>query len=80
MPSYCIIETDEGWSVVEHPAAGTAEEVACRLGGVVIDPGPYDSYDDACDALEALQGELDESDGSDVPGAQPPEGRFEMPG
>jgi hypothetical protein len=80
MTSYCIIETDAGWGVFEHPVAGTAEQAARELGGVVIDPGPYDSYEDACDALEALQGELDESDVSDVPGSRPPEGRFEIPG
>lgn len=80
MPMYCIIETDDGWTVVEHPQHGTAEEAARRYGGVVIDPGPFDSYEDACDALEALKGELDENDVSDVPGTQPPEGRFETPG
>jgi hypothetical protein len=80
MATYCIVETDQGWQVIEHPASGTAEEAARRLGAVVIDPGPYDSYEDACDALEALQGELDESDVSDVPAARPPEGRYELPG
>lgn len=77
MPMYCIIETDDGWTVAEHPQDGTAEEAAHRLGGTVIDPGPYDSYEDACDALEALQGELDESEPSDVPGTQSLEGRYE---
>jgi hypothetical protein len=77
MTMYCIIETEDGWTVAEHPQAGTAEEAAHRLGGTVIDPGPYDSYEDAIEALEALQGELDESDGSDVPGTQALEGRYE---
>jgi hypothetical protein len=79
MPMFCIIETEDGLTVVEHPPAGTAQEAALSLGGTVIDPGPYDSYEDACDALEALQGELDEDDGtgSDVPGTQAMEGRYE---
>jgi hypothetical protein len=59
MAMYCIIETEDGWTIAEHPPAGTAEEAAHRLGGTVIDPGPYDSYEDACEALEALQEELD---------------------
>lgn len=79
MPMYCIIETENGWTVVEHPPQGTAEEAALRVGGTVIDPGPYESYEDACDALEALQGELDEGEAgaSDVPGSQALDGRYE---
>lgn len=77
MTMYCIIETEDGWTIAEHPKAGTAEEAAHLLGGTVIDPGPYDSYEDACDALEALQAELDSPDASDVPGSQALEGRYE---
>lgn len=77
MAAYCIIETDDGWTVVEHPENMTAEETAHRRGGVVIDPGPYESYEDACDALVGLQEELDEEDPGDVPGTQAMEGRYE---
>lgn len=77
MPMYCIIETEDGWTIAEHPQAGTAEAAAHQLGGTVIDPGPYDSYEDACEALEALQDELNASDSSDVPGTQALEGRYE---
>lgn len=55
----------------------TAEETAHRQGGVVIDPGPFESYEAACNALEALQIELEEDDSSDVPGTQALEGRYE---
>lgn len=78
MALYCIIETDDGWTIVEHPPDATAEEAAHRHGGVVIDPGPYDSYADASDALEALQMELDDEESSDVPGTQALEGRYEL--
>lgn len=78
MPQYCIIETEDGWTIVEHESGTTAEETAHRTGGTVIDPGPYDSYEDACDALEALQGELQEDDASDVPGSGVTEGRYEF--
>lgn len=78
MPQYCILEFEDGWKVVEHPEGMTAEKTAHQKGGTVIDPGPYESYEDACDAMEALQGELQEDDeSSDVPGSQALEGRYE---
>lgn len=78
MPQYCIIEIEDGWKVVEHPEGTTAEKTAHLEGGIVIDPGPYESYEDALEAVEALQGELQEGDDtSDVPGTQALEGRYE---
>jgi len=78
MPQYCILEIDDGWTIVEHGDSETAAEAAHRHGGVVIDPGPFDNYADASDALEALQMELnDEDDSSDLPGTQALEGRYE---
>jgi hypothetical protein len=73
---YCIIETEDGWTIAEMPANRSAEEVAGQLGAAVIDPGPYDSYEDANDALESLQEELAENGGtSDVPGNRAIESR-----
>lgn len=77
MAAYCIIETDDGWTIVEHPAEITAEEAAHRQGGIVVDPGPFDSYEDACDALTGLQEELDDDESADVPGTQALESRYE---
>ncbi len=77
MPLYCIIETDDGYTVVEHPEGETAEQTALRTGGVVVDPGPYESYEEACEALDALQAELDDEDPSDLPSTQAWEGRYE---
>ncbi len=59
MLSYEIIEMDEGLAVAEIPAGATAEEVALARGGIMIDPGPYTSFDEAYDALLALQAEED---------------------
>lgn len=73
---YCIIETDDGWTIAEIPTERTAEDVAGQFGGSVIDPGPYDSYEDASDAIVSLQEELAENGGtSDVPGTRAIESR-----
>ncbi len=77
MPLYCIIETADGWTIAEHPSGMTAEQAAQQQAGVVVDPGPFDSYEDACEALESLQGELQDDDISDVPGSSVTEGRYE---
>ena len=75
---YCIIETEDGWTIAELPINRTAEEVAAEFGAAVIDPGPYDSYEEASDALVSLQGELAEEGGtSDVPGTRAIESREE---
>jgi hypothetical protein len=77
MPAYCIIETESGWTIAECGDGTTAAEAAERAGGVVLDPGPYDTYDEAYDALISLQEDLLEDDASDAPGGQALEGRFE---
>jgi hypothetical protein len=60
MRQYAIIETDEGMTVTEVRPELPAEDVAAQHGGVVIDAGPFDSYQDAYDALLALDDEDDE--------------------
>jgi hypothetical protein len=57
---YEIIETDEGLTIVELEPGGLAEEVAERHGGVVVDTGPFNTYDEAYDVILALQDEEDE--------------------
>ena len=76
MAAYCIIETEDGWNIVEHPDNLTAEETAHRHGGVVVDPGPFATYEDAQEAITALQLEMDD-EVSDAAGEQPLEGRSE---
>ena len=61
MVNFATIEIDDGLTVVELRAGEQPEEAAIREGGVLVDPGPYESYEDACDALSKLEGE-DEAD------------------
>jgi len=35
---------------------------ALKYGGVVVDPGPYQSYDEACDAMMGLKFEEEDDD------------------
>ena len=72
---YFIIETEDGWTIAEIQTNRSAEEVAAELGAAVIDPGPYDSYEEASDALVSLQDELGEDDTSDLPGTSAIESR-----
>ena len=57
---YEIIETDEGLAVAEMHSGVGPNEVAAAHGGVLIDPGPYTTFEDAYDAMLALQAEEDE--------------------
>ena len=62
MMLYEIIETDEGMTVAEMTPGASAEETATRRRGVVVDPGPYRSFDDAYDAMLALKDKDDDED------------------
>ncbi len=55
MTSYSIIEIDDGFEIIEVLAGQSAEDAAIAAGGVLVDPGPYDHYDDAIDALSQLE-------------------------
>jgi hypothetical protein len=59
---YQIIETDEGLAVAESQPGVTPDEVAAARGGILIDPGPYRTFDDAYDAMQALQEEEEEEE------------------
>ncbi len=60
--NYAIIETDAGLSVTEFRGNETPEVQAERKGGLLVDPGPYKTFDDAYDAMIALKEEEDEED------------------
>jgi len=62
MPQFAIIEVDDGLEVAEFEAGAPPDEVAAKQGGVLIDPGPYRSYEDAYDALLALSSEAEEEE------------------
>lgn len=57
MSHFAIIEVEEGLQVAEMSDPDTAEEAASVAGGIVIDPGPYDSYEEAYDAMLAIEEE-----------------------
>jgi hypothetical protein len=60
MPQYAIIEVEDGLTIVEIPQDQTVESVAASAGGVLIDSGPYSSFQEASDALANLQLEGEE--------------------
>ena len=74
---YFIVETDDGWTIAELPTDRSAADVAAESGVAVIDPGPYDSYEEASDALISLQDELAEGDSGDLPRDEPIESQEE---
>lgn len=55
MPSYLILETEDGLTVVEAMEGETVEETALRHGGTVdADAQFYPTYEEACNALAAI--------------------------
>jgi hypothetical protein len=62
MATFAIVEVNDGLTVAELDSRSTAEDAAARQGGVVVDPGPYKSYDEAYDAILALQEEDEEEE------------------
>jgi hypothetical protein len=79
--AYCIIETDNGLTIVELIPGRSPEEAAEVGGGSLIDPGPYAAYEEAEDALSTMQAEMadDDASTSDVPGTRALEGREGQP-
>ena len=55
MPSFAIIELDDGFEVLEVLSGQSPEDGAAAEGGQLVDPGPYDSDEQANDALDALE-------------------------
>jgi hypothetical protein len=62
MLRYELIETNDGLTVIEIPTGATAEEAARQQAGLVVDPGPFASYEDAYEALMALKLDEDEEE------------------
>lgn len=77
MTLYCIVETEDGHTIAQRREKESAVAAAERLGGTVVDPGPYASYEEAQEALIALEQELDDET-SDVAADRPLEERYEM--
>lgn len=62
MPQFAIIETEDGMTVASIPPALSAEDVARQRAAVVIDPGPYPTYEEAYEALLAILDPEDDED------------------
>ena len=60
MVSFAIIELDDGLTVATVQSGQTPEEVATIEHGVLVDPGPYVTYEEACDALCELEDDDEE--------------------
>ncbi len=54
---YMIIEVEDGLTIVSRSPATDPDAIATSHGGVVADPGPYETYEEANDALLSLEGE-----------------------
>jgi hypothetical protein len=57
MIRFAIIEMPDGLTVKELLPGQSPEDAAASQGGVLIDPGPFASYEEANDALVALEAE-----------------------
>jgi hypothetical protein len=60
MIDFAIIELEDGLTVAELQPGQSPEDAAASQGGILIDPGPFPTYEDACDALTALQDDDEE--------------------
>ncbi|MGV3484399.1 MAG: hypothetical protein ACO1RT_08275 [Planctomycetaceae bacterium] len=60
MVSFAVIEVDDGLTIVQVMPGQTAVDAAVKEGGILVDPGPYTTYEEASSALDRLeQGEDD---------------------
>jgi hypothetical protein len=57
MLQFAIIEVADGLTVVELQPGQKPEDAATAQGGMLVDPGPYATYEEANDALIELQAE-----------------------
>ena len=57
MQGYFVVEADDGLIVTEVNEGSSPEAEAERVGGVVVDPTPYATFEDAYDALLIIDAE-----------------------
>ena len=58
---FAIIEVEDGLTVTELASHENPEAAAKLRGGIVIDPGPYEDYEEAYQAMLALEDEIEDS-------------------
>ncbi len=57
MQYYIVVEADDGLMVAEVDAGRSAEAEAARVGGVLVDPTAYATFEDAYDAMLIIDAE-----------------------
>lgn len=60
MVAFAIIELEDGLTIIEVQVGQKPDDAAAVNGGVLVDPGPYASYEEANDALIDLQADDEE--------------------
>jgi hypothetical protein len=55
MVSFAVIEVEDGLTIVELKSGESAEDAALAQGAVLIDPGPYATFEEANDALDQIR-------------------------
>ena len=60
MNLFAIIETENGMTIVEYQPTDDVAAVAEANGGVLVDPGPYKTFDEAYDELLNLEPDNEE--------------------
>ncbi len=55
MISFAVIEVEDGLTIIEVAPGQSPTDAAAAEGGVLVDPGPYESYEDAMEALDGLE-------------------------
>ncbi|MEX2306271.1 MAG: hypothetical protein WD738_01685 [Pirellulales bacterium] len=66
MVEFAIIELEDGLTLVELQRSQSPDDAAASRGGILIDPGPYSSFEEASDALDDLQYEDEEVRGEET--------------
>ncbi len=54
MNQFVIIETESGFQIVALPDGKTADEVAKEHGGILVDEGPYPTFEAAEEILATM--------------------------
>ena len=52
---FAIAEIDDGYTIIEYGESESAEETALANGGTLVDPRPFQSYEEACNALDEFE-------------------------
>lgn len=55
MTYFVIVETDDGFTIGTVSEGNTPEAVARRHNGVLVDPGPYESFQHAQEVVMTLE-------------------------